>query len=119
MIIAAPTDSPATTPVEGPILSIAAVVLQTPPGIALVSVTDEPVHTEGGPEIAEGAAYTVNAFVAVHPVAPTVYVILAVPEATPAAIPVAEPIVTNIVALLLHMPPGVVLTRVVAEPAHI
>jgi hypothetical protein len=67
-MFARPEYKPVTEPVEG--FTVAAPeldVLQVPPDVASVSVIDEPLHTEPGPEIAETPGVTVIAWLAVQP----------------------------------------------------
>ena len=62
---------------------------------------------------AAGAAVTETTFVAKQPVELRVYVIVVVPVAMPPSTPVVLSIVPFAVALLLHVPPAVVLVSVV------
>lgn len=71
-MIAVPAVTPVTIPVAEPTVTAALVVLHTPPAIGSLSVTDDPMHTAGGPVTAEGVAFTVTLAKAVQPVVPAV-----------------------------------------------
>lgn len=65
------------------------------------------------PEIAPGVGFTVIVVVLKHPVDARVYDMVAEPAVIPVATPVEDPIEAIATLLLLHMPPGVALERVV------
>ena len=44
-----------------------ALLLHVPPGVALLSVADCPTHSDIGPVMADGGAFTVITFVAMQP----------------------------------------------------
>jgi hypothetical protein len=92
-------------------------LIHTPPGVMLASVVCDPSHTCSVPVIGAGSGFTVSARTVKHPV-PTAYVITDVPADIPAATPVVASIVALDVLLLLHVPPGTVLVKVVVLPTH-
>ena len=56
----APPDSPVTIPVVAPTVAITIVdTVHVPPVVASVKVIEDDTHTESGPAIAAGAAFTV------------------------------------------------------------
>ena len=55
-----PAISPVTMPDSEPTDTLALLLLQVPPEVALVSVADTPIQTVGGPEIAPGIGLTVT-----------------------------------------------------------
>ena len=72
-------------------------------------------HRVAGPPIGEGVGLTVMIFVAVQP--ETVYDIVVVPAVTPVTMP--EPLMIAVaVALLVHVPDGVLSLRVMVEPVQ-
>jgi hypothetical protein len=94
----------------------ALLVLQIPPGIALVSKVDDPLQTLAVPPIADGDALTVIVVVLKHPVG-KVYVIVEVPAAIEVTTPVPE-ITATLASLLLHVPPTLASNNVVVRPVH-
>ena len=61
---------PVTTPVEGPIVAIAVVLLlQVPPPVASLKVVVKPAQTLVFPVIGDGSGLTVTTTIAVQPVA--------------------------------------------------
>ena len=67
-MVALPSAAPHTIPVPEPTVAIEGLLLdQLPTGTALVKVTQLPLHNDGVPEMAEGAALTVIIFVAEQP----------------------------------------------------
>ena len=59
---------PLTTPVEPMVASEVLLLLHVPPAVALLSVTDAPVHNPAVPFIAVGIAFTVAVVVTEQPV---------------------------------------------------
>jgi hypothetical protein len=112
------TEVPEVTPVITLALvdAFALLLAHVPPDTVLFSVIMLPAHTEEGPLIADGAAFTVTIAVAIQPL-PNVYVIVAVPAAIPVTTPVVLIVAVNAL-LLVHVPPVVVLARVVVLPSH-
>ena len=71
-MFAVPVVMPVTTPVVRPTVVTAMLLLfQFPPGVASASDIVDPIHTDVGPVIAAGGAYTVIGNVAI-PQVPTV-----------------------------------------------
>jgi len=70
IIVVDPTATPVTTPVEEILPMPGALLLQTPPGLASVSVIVEPTHTLLDPPIGNGFAFTVTTVVVEQPVVP-------------------------------------------------
>lgn len=91
-------------------------VAQAPPGVASVSIADDPTQISDTPLIVPGNASTVTIVVAMHP-ADAVYVIIAVPAVMPITRP-AGSIVAIEVAPELQEPPVVTQASVVVEPSH-
>lgn len=113
-----PAATPVTIPVEVVIVALAVLPeLHVPPEGVLESVVAAPTHTVAVPAIAVGSAFTVTMRVSTHPV-PVVYVIVAVPALMPATAPSVAPTVAVVASLLLHVPPVVVLLKVVTEPSQ-
>jgi hypothetical protein len=107
---------PVTIPVLDPTRAIPPLLLvHTPPGVAWVSVSELPMQTVPGPEPIAGAGDTVTIMPSAQPVG-MVYDIIVVPVSTPVTTPVVEFAVAMAGALLLHIPPGVVLKIVVVLP---
>lgn len=94
-----------------------ALLVHTPPVGDDDNVVVDPVHTESVPEIADGAVFTVTAFVAKQPVL-NVYVIVAVPAAIPDTTPEVELTLAVPEALLVHVPPVGDEDNVVVDPTH-
>ena len=103
---------------EAPIVTILVLLLvHVPPVDASDNVADVPMHRKVDPVIG-CIGFTVTIIVALHPVVPAIYVIVAVPPATPVIIPVVVPAVAIAALLLLHTPDPAGFTRVITEPAH-
>ena len=107
-------------PVEPTVATDVLVLLHVPPVAVSARVMVDPTHTFEGPVIAgttgNGLTVTTAVTIVVQPKPlVTLYVIVAVPAA-PAVIFPAEPMVATEVLLLLHVPPVVVLFRVVVAP---
>ena len=64
-MVAAPTDTPVTTPLELTVATAVLLLLQVPPEVAFVNVVPEPTHIAEVPLIAEtvGEAFTVTVIV--------------------------------------------------------
>ena len=113
---AVPAATAVTTPVDEPIDAIVSSLLDhVPPGLAFERTIVRPWHTEEGPAISAGKAFTVTWRNLRQPLAP-VYVTVDKPAATPvtspAAFTVAKPLETD------QLPPGVAFDNVVISPAH-
>ena len=89
--------------------------LQVPPPPS-VSVIVCPTHTDEGPLIAEGSAFTVIIFEVAQPVG-SVYTTVTVPVLMPVTMPVALSTVAPML-VLLHVPPVLASVSVVVRPAH-
>ena len=63
-MLVVPAIRPVTTPVSEPTDTLAVLLLQVPPVVALVSVTDKPRQTVDGPEMELGMGLTVIGIVA-------------------------------------------------------
>jgi hypothetical protein len=88
---------------------------QMPPPVVLLNVTVVPAHTAAGP-VMDGAVLTVTIVVTLHE-PPNEYVITAVPVLKLETMPV-DPTVATAGVPLDHVPPGVMLLKVVVLPAH-
>lgn len=113
---------PALTPLITPVVRAAdamegAVLLQVPPGAALVSSVALPWHMVGVPPIGD-IAFTVTVAVAMQP-AGVVYLMIALPGPAPVTTPVDKPTVATPGDILLHVPPGVASDNVVVVPWQI
>src|ERR1043165_5726673 len=116
-MVALPANTPPTTPVDEPTVAVAiSLLLQVPPVVVLLRVVTPPSHTLAVPVVA-AIGFTVTIVVTLHPVE-SAYVTLVVPLATPVTIPLADPMVATAVLLTAHVPLGVALLSVVAEPAQ-
>lgn len=68
-MVSVPASTPVTTPVAGIMVAVAVLLLlQVPPALASLSVTDAPSHTPVAPVIVAGSGFTVTLAVAVQPV---------------------------------------------------
>lgn len=63
-----PAETPVTIPVVVPIVTAPVDVLQVPPVVASLNVTDLPTQTSPGPDIADGTGSTFIILEVVHPV---------------------------------------------------
>jgi hypothetical protein len=90
-------------------------LLQVPPGVALVRELHVPAHTLSEPLIAAGNGLTVTIAVLIQPVL-IVYDITAVPPATPVTTPLDEPTVAIPILPLVHVPPDGELDNVAEDP---
>jgi len=99
--------------------TVVSVLVHTPPGVASKSVIVELSHTTVGPEISAGNGLTVMVVIAAHVVG-SVYSITVVHG--PGPMPVTSPVNGSIAAqpglLLLHVPPGVRLVKVMVESSQ-
>jgi hypothetical protein len=116
VIVVVPADTAETTPVLLTVATAVLPLLHEPPDVELVRFAVAPTHNVVDPLIADGAAFTVIAFVAAQPV-PVEYVIVATPALTPPTIPVA-PTDATAVLLLLHVPPAEGFVNAVVAPVH-
>ena len=92
-------------------------LLHVPSGVASLSVVLRPAQTTAVPRMFVGNGFTVNAIVAIQPVA-IVYVIVAEPTVLPVTRPVPDTIGATVVLLLLHAPNGVASFSAVVRPKH-
>ena len=100
-----------------PIVPTAAVLLlHVPPAVLLPSVVVWPAHTSGIPLIGPGTALTVITIVFWQPV-DGVFVIVAVPLLNPVTSPVVG-FTDTVASALVHVPPAIVLARVMVAPTH-
>ncbi len=111
VILDVPTTTPVTIPVLAMVATEGALLLQVPPGSELDKVVVDPRQAIRIPLIAPGVAVTVTTATVLQPA--TVYSIEAVPGVPPVTIPVSEPTVAIAGAVLLQVPPALVLARVV------
>jgi len=123
------TTDPAALPVTIPDTSIDAIVgsllIQPPPGVALVMPVMSPKQIFDMPTIGVGSGLTVTSCVRIQDVG-NVYVIIVIPTpSTPGVIadmPVITPVIISIEATdgfaLLHVPPVLVLLNALVEPSH-
>jgi hypothetical protein len=63
-----PKEMPLTMPDADPIVVLVLLLVHTPPALELVSVADDPTHTEELPPITEGSDITLTVVVTKHPV---------------------------------------------------
>jgi hypothetical protein len=87
-------------------MAINELVVQVPPVVASVNVTEVPSQKLVGPDMVAGAATTVIVFVALQP-PDMVYVMVATPVLTAVTTPLPEPIVATDGELDVQVPPGV------------
>ena len=94
-----------------PVLAIVAtagvLLLQVPPGSELAKVVVDPRQAINIPVIAPGVGVTVTTATVLQPA--TVYNMDAVPGDTPVTMPVDDPTVATAGAVLLQVPPALVL----------
>ena len=68
-MVAVPTETPDTIPVDEPTLAmVLSLLVHIPPEVALFSVVEEPIHTIDEPVMAVGTAFTVTVAIAAQPV---------------------------------------------------
>ena len=103
MIISAPAATPVTMPLALPMAALVLLLLQAPPPPS-VSVIVCPTHTDEGPLIAEGSAFTVIIFEVAQPV-DSVYTTVTVPVLMPVKTPPVL-IVPVVAGVALHTPPA-------------
>jgi len=116
-VVGTDTEPPLTTPVVGPTVAKAGLLLlQSPPGAASVNVIVAPEHTVPGPDIGLAAVVTVIVLTAEQP-SGIVYKIFAVPADTPPTDPV-EPTLATVISLLLQLPPATTSPSVIELPAQ-
>jgi hypothetical protein len=107
VILDVPTVTPVTMPVLAMVATAGVLLLQVPPGSELDKVVVEPRQAINIPVIAPGVGVTVTTATVLQPA--TVYSIEAVPGATPVTMPVDDPTVATVGAVLLQVPPALVL----------
>ena len=116
-MVAAPTETPVTTP-EALTVAIAVVpLLHVPPGVDSPNGAVLPTHTLTAVNgvMAAGAAATVTGALTMQ--LPMEYDIVAVPAASPVTVPLTT--VATPGALLVHIPPPVASVNDIVVPAHI
>lgn len=117
VIVAAPAETPVTTPVDELIDALAELLLHVPPDTELDSVVVAAIHTDDEPVILPGAVRSSTVTVAGEPQVLS-YVIVVEPTATPNTTPVVGFTVATATSLLVHVPPAAVLLRVVVDPVQ-
>ena len=111
-----PSVKPVTVVTVVPVVTdTPAVLVHVPPLVKLLSVIEEPLHTEARPPILEGSALTVTTAIVGTP--PIVYDIVAVPGLTPVTIPDVPTVAIEIFDEC-QVPPDVALVKAVVEPAQ-
>ena len=117
MLLHGPAAMPVTTPDAELTEALPQLLLQVPPGVALLNTIVLPTHTWLLPVIGEGLGFTVKLVVTKQPPG-SMYVI----TVTPADTPVTTPDVATTVAipglLLLHKPPVVASVNNTDIPTH-
>ena len=116
-MLAVPGVTPVTTPDVLTVATDVLLLLHTPDGVPLVSVSGVPMHTRLLPVVAPGAGTASTVTTAVTAPEAAVYVIVAVPATTPVTTP-DELTVATAGVLLLHVPPGVASASVVVPVTH-
>ncbi len=117
-MLAVPAATPVAIPVVGSTEATAVLLLLQVPAPVLNKAVVVPGQIVVTPVMSDGNGFMVSSTVSMQPVA-TAYVIIAMPFDTPEIMPVVAPTVAIAVALLLQVPPVVVLVNVVNAPAHI
>ena len=111
-----PTLKPVTVVMVVPVVTdTPEVLVQLPPAVKSLKVTEDPLHTEVAPPIPEGTGLTVTTTIVGTPA--TVYEIDAVPAATPVTTPDVPTVATNVLPLC-HVPPDVASVNAVVDPIH-
>ena len=117
MVAIPPVPPPVRVPVDIPMgAAVLLVLVHVPPAGVDVSVVVLPTHADVEPPIAVGVALMVTTRVVAQPVVLAWKVITDVPAAIPVTIPVVPTVA--LAPSLLHMPPVVLLERVVVAPSH-
>jgi hypothetical protein len=121
VMVAAPTVSPVTMPVNK--LTVATVVLlllHVPPAVASLNIVVSPKHTFVLPVIGAGNGFTVTVVVMKQPNVYVIVVVAAVvpPNEPPVKNPLTGLIVAMVVFALLHIPPALASLKVVVRPWH-
>lgn len=117
---AMPADTPVTAPVIRPTEALDGMLeVQSPPGDASLKKVVSPTHTLWTPVMSGGNGTTVTMRSRIQPDI-IVYVTITVPGVIPDMTPVIGCIVPIIAVpgLVLHTPPGMVLVRLIANPAQ-
>ena len=105
---------PVTTP-PATVAMLLLLVAHVPPGMASLSVIDDPLQTEDEPLMPDGAGFTVTITMAGIPA--TVYEITTVPAEFPVTMPdILTLAITPL--LVLHAPPAVASVNVVVDAIH-
>ncbi len=114
----------ATVPAPMPVITLpvalataALLLLQVPPAGELEKIVVRPVHTVAVPVMSVGRGFTVTTCVLLQ-LPPSEWVMVVVPAAIPVTTPVIASTVALAITLLLHVPPLLVLFKVIAEATH-
>lgn len=114
--VAVPFNTPATMPVEAVIVATDGDrLLQEPPAVTLARLVVAPSQTTCVPVMAAGEGFTVSVADLLHPLA-RVYIMDEVPAALLVAMPDDALMAAAEVLVLDHVPPVIVLLRVVVNP---
>jgi hypothetical protein len=108
-----PVTNPEVETVAIPVL----LLLHVPPAVASNTDAVVPLHTKEVPVIGN-IGFTVATIVALHPVVPAKYVMIAVPPTTPVTTPLPEPTVAIAVLAELQVPDPAGSFNVTVAPAH-
>ena len=109
-MVAAPADTPVTTPVLISIVAtVTSLLLHVPPPVTILKGVVWPTHTAPDPVIGD-SAFTATPMVTTQP-APVVYDIVTEPLELPVIMPDTDPIDAINVLLLLHVPPPTVFVK--------
>ena len=90
--------------------------LHVPPVVPELNVELLPTQSKVTPVIVAGSGFTVTTWMLLQPYA-MAYVTIVVPADTPVTTPLLFTVAFS-VSLLLHVPPAVLLARVLVDPAH-
>lgn len=114
-----PADRPDIMPVEPAVATVVWLLLQVPPGVMLLSVSEEPWQILNVPVRVAGVRLTVIAFTAdaVPQTTVTVYEMSTVPAAIPETMPV-DPTVARAVLDEVQEPPNAASMSVMSLPSH-
>lgn len=117
MIVAVPVVTPLTTPEVLTVATPIALLVQLPPLVVQLSGVVCPVHNAVLPVMAAGEVL-VEVVLYTAQLAPSEYVMVAVPALTPVTRPEDEPTVAKPVDPLVHTPPDMASVNEVLRPAH-
>jgi hypothetical protein len=116
-MVLVPTVTPVTFPDPSTVALLVLLLLQVPPAVASVKAIVVPAHSDVAPEIPPKFGFTVTTNEAVQP-EPSVYIIVAVPEAKPDTIPVVVPTEAINAGLLLQVPFDTASLNVIVYPTQ-